>query len=101
MHSDKKSSKLKKMRMPEMEPEMEMSDAEEMDMEMAEPEASELAEKPEAPESDDAEGVEPEPMASLEEASDEDLMAEIRKRGLMSELEKSEEMEPESDIGVV
>jgi hypothetical protein len=89
----KSKGKLGKMRMPERreEPEMDLSEleapAEEPEMEMA---GEEMASE------------EPMGMPQLESASDEELLAEVRKRGLTKELEKEEagEMQPEEDLGM-
>lgn len=86
-------SKLKKMRMPEKKGEdlegMEMAESSE---EMPpEDEMMEGMSEEEMPEMEEA------PMADLEAISDEDLMAEIQKRGLMSQLGEAESTEVDEE----
>lgn len=74
---------LKKLKMPKPK-EMEMDDLD-FSPESAEEEASE------SPEEEGAESPEEEPAehpGELEKVSDEDLLAEVKKRGLMAQMEK-------------
>lgn len=85
--------KLEKLKMPErkMDPDMDMSRE---DMEMAEAQESpedEAMESPEYQVSEEEMGVEKKQPAPLDDISDDELMAEIKKRGLMSQLDSGEE----------
>lgn len=81
----KKESKLKKINMPKEEPEMEMSELEFEEMPADEAPPPEEEAPSEGP-------------SDLEGASDEELLAEIKKRGLESQL--GEEPAPEQDFGM-
>ena len=81
-----KLSKLKKMKMPK-DQEMDMS---ELDMSEGESPSDESAESPEMEMAEDEMEMAPSPLDSI---SDDELMAEIEKRGLMSQLSKSEKPE--------
>lgn len=100
----KSKSKLGKLKMP-MDHGMDLSDLH--DDESSEHDASEGSPEEEASESPEEEQAEQdagegdeagsEHQAYLDKCSDDDLMAEVRKRGLMAELQKGEQA-PEHDM---
>lgn len=84
--------KLKKLKMPPRE-EMDMSELEFSKEESPEYEAEEAMEGEEKEEA-------PEAMSELESVSDEDLLAEVKKRGLLSQLESETSEESAEDAYV-
>ena len=93
--------KLKAMKMPEKrmnEKDMEMPMDEDMpEEEMEETPEEEKNESHEEQMKEMEDGTEMHPNTAASQLSDDDLMAEIKKRGLLKELEKDDGMPPESD----
>lgn len=87
MMSSKKPSKFGKMSMPAKPDEMDLSDLQ-GDDESGEDPKEEASESPEMEASEDSEESSPEAMDALAKASDEDLMAEMEKRGLSADAGK-------------